>query len=413
MKYALPLGILLTLCSTTAFAQETVEPQPRKTPTNQYGIYGGAQSQQVLRAPQPQIAQQQPHTVAAPSYEDTQYVDPPMALPVAPPPAPAPLKDPIATAQDPAVAAKDAPKGTFSLTYENDIFTGKDKGYTNGVRGSWTTAADDVPNLMRPLVRVMPMFPEEGSKRVSYAIGQSMFTPEDIETPVLQVGDRPYAGWLYGSMGLISDTGSQLDTLELTLGIIGPWSGAEQTQEFVHDNITGSPHPMGWQHQLDTEPGIIISYDRKWRSYYQIGMLGHGVDFTPNVGASLGNVQTDARVGATLRLGKNLPADYGPPRVRPSLSGSDFFLPTQSFSWYLFGGVEGRAVGRNIFLDGNTFGDSNSTVDKEYFVGDVQAGAAFTYQTWRVAYTHVFRTKEYETQDEAEAFGALTVSHQF
>ncbi|MBM3618945.1 MAG: lipid A deacylase LpxR family protein [Alphaproteobacteria bacterium] len=333
-----------------------------------------------------------------------------MALPVAPPPAPAPLKDPAVAAAE---APKEVAKGTFSLTYENDIFTGSDKGYTNGVRGSWTTAADDEPRVLRPLLKVMPMFPDEGSKRVSYAIGQSMFTPEDIETPVLQVGDRPYAGWLYGSMGLINDTGTQLDTLELTLGIIGPYSFAEQTQEFVHDNITDSPHPMGWQHQLDTEPGIIISYDRKWRSYLQLGMLGHGIDFTPNLGASIGNVQTDARVGATLRLGKNLPADYGPPRVRPSLSGSDFFLPTQSFSWYLFGGVEGRAVGRNIFLDGNTFGDSNSTVDKEYFVGDVQAGVAFTYQTWRVAYTHVFRTKEYETQDEAESFGALTLSHQF
>jgi lipid A 3-O-deacylase len=392
-KYSVLVPFFAGLTVFPAFAQETSATEPQyKVPAMQYGA----------------AAQYQ---VAPPQYNDTQYVEEPMALPKAPPPAPMPLQDPLS--QENRKKKAEESKGTLSITYENDIFTGADKGYTNGFRGSWTTGADDVPNLMRPLVKVIPMFPEKGEKRVSYAFGQSMFTPEDIDSTAVQVGDRPYAGWLYGSMGLISDTGSQLDTLEMTLGIIGPYSFAEQTQEFVHDNITDSPHPMGWQHQLDTEPGIIISYDRKWRSYYQLSMLGHGVDFTPNVGASLGNVQTDARVGATLRLGKNLPADYGPPRVRPSLSGSDFFLPTKSFSWYWFGGVEGRAVGRNIFLDGNTFGDDNSTVDKEYLVGDIQTGIAFTYEDWRLAYTHVFRTKEYRTQDEAESFGALTASYQF
>lgn len=391
MKYAIFLTGLFSVTGGSAMAQEAVQ---YKVPSQQYGI-----------------ATAQQHTVAAPQYNDTQYVETP-SLPVAPPPAPAPLVDPAKKA---AAEKQNNQKatGTLSVTYENDIFTGNDKGYTNGVRVSWTTDAETTPRALKPLADVIPFFPQQGDKRLSVAGGQSMFTPENISSPVLQVGDRPYAGWLYGSMGLISDTGSQLDTLEVTLGIIGPYSFAEQTQEFVHDNITDSPHPMGWQHQLDTEPGLIVSYDRKWRNYYQLTMLGHGVDFTPNVGASLGNVQTDLRVGGTIRLGKNLPADYGPPRVRPSLSGSDFFLPTKNFSWYWFGGVEGRLVGRNIFLDGNTFGDSNSTVDKEYLVGDIQTGLAFTYQDWRIAYTHVFRTKEYRTQDEAENFGALTASYRF
>lgn len=313
----------------------------------------------------------------------------------------------------PEKAEEDDSRGTFSLTYENDIFTGVDNGYTNGIRGSWTTDANHVPTVLRPLVKAIPLFPSYGAKRASYAIGQSMFTPNDLSATTVQVGDRPYAGWLYGSAGLVSDTGDQLDTLELTLGVVGPLSLAEQTQEFIHDNITSSPHPMGWQHQLNNEPGIIVSYDRKWRSYYQFSVLGHGIDFTPGVGASLGNVQTDARIGATVRVGMNLPADYGPPRIRPALSGSDFFLPTETLSWYLFAGTEGRFVGRNIFLDGNTFGDSNSTVDKKYWVGDVQVGIAFTYDSWRIAYTQVYRTKEYDTQDDAESFGALTVSHRF
>jgi len=37
---------------------------------------------------------------------------------------------------------------------------------------------------------------------------------------------------------------------------------------------------------------------------------------------------------------------------------------------YLFAFVDGRAVGRDIFLDGNTFTDSHS-VTRKTFVGDL------------------------------------------
>lgn len=339
------------------------------------------------------------------------------ALGQTPPPAPLPLIDPLKAAEEDKAGGNKADDmshddGTFSLTFENDIFTGRDDGYTSGVRGSWTTGADKIPFLLRPIANAIPTFPKEGNKRVSYGFGQSMYTPDDIKLYDLQPEDRPYAGWLYGSVGLISDTGSQYDTLELTLGVVGPASLAKHTQRLVHQNITDSPEPRGWYHQLDNEPGIIVSYDRKWRSFYQFSALGHGVDFTPHMGASLGNVLTDVKTGATVRIGRNLPADYGPPRIRPSLAGSDYFIATRGLGWYLFAGVEGRYVARNIFLDGNTFSDSHS-VDKEHWVGDIQTGFAVTYNRWRIAYTHVFRSREYETQDEAESFGAVTFSRQF
>lgn len=364
--------------------------------------------------------------VALPAQAQDAAPPPPAPLPVQDPLRPVPWKEPRAEEQAPkevedpltpaniAKSEQDRPdnKGTLSVTFENDVFSGRDDGYTNGFRASWTTGADRVPFLLAPIANAIPTFPVDGNKRVSYAIGQSMFTPGDIEAYALQPNDRPYAGWLYGTVGLISDTGSQFDTLELTLGMVGPASLAHPTQRLVHEYITDSPLPRGWYHQLDNEPGIILSYDRKWRSFYQFSALGHGVDFTPGVGASLGNVMTDAKMGATFRVGRNLPSDYGPPRVRPALSGSDYFIPTKGFGWYIFAGAEGRYVARNIFLDGNTFSDSHS-VDKENWVGDVQTGIALTYNDWRVAYTHVFRTKEYETQENAESFGAFTVSKQF
>jgi hypothetical protein len=89
--------------------------------------------------------------------------------------------------------------------------------------------------------------------------------------------------------------------------------------------------------------------------------------------------------------------------------GQVFFVPRKDFGWYLFTGAEGRAVARNIFLDGNTFRDSRS-VEKKLFVGDLQFGIAFTWSNVRLSYTHVLRTREFKIQDERDDFGALSLS---
>ncbi len=301
--------------------------------------------------------------------------------------------------------------GIFSAVWENDIFGDQDGNYTNGFRLAWMSSEKNQPEWVNWAAENLLPIDADGHKRVSIALGQSMFTPDDIEAAVPDPNDRPYAGWLYTTVGVVSDTGSTLDSAMLTLGIVGQNALGEQTQEFVHDLIDDRD-PNGWDYQLHTEPGIIFTFERQWRNFYQISPLGFGFDATPKAGVNLGNIFTDAMVGATFRFGQDLPADYGPPRIRPSLPGSDFFIPAENFGWYLFAGVEGRAVARNIFLDGNTFEDSPS-VDKENFVGNLQTGLAMTFGDVRISYTHVFNTREFKTQTTPSQFGAVTLSYRF
>ena len=119
-----------------------------------------------------------------------------------------------------------------------------------------------------------------------------------------------------------------------------------------------------------------------------------------------------AAVGATVRFGMDLPSDFGPPRIRPSLPGSALFDPGKDWAWYFFAGVEGRYVLHNIFLDGNTFSDSHS-VDKEPLVGDFQVGAAITVGRMRLAYIHLLRTREFKQQDVHDRFGVISVAFKF
>ncbi|PKR60289.1 lipid A deacylase LpxR family protein [Thalassospira lohafexi] len=316
-------------------------------------------------------------------------------------------------------------KWGVSLSVENDLFTASnsDQHYTNGVRLAFISPEDSAPASFLNVAKKVPFFASNGRIRTSYSFGQTMYTPDDITIAENQPDDRPWAGILAGTVGLLSDTGlqndgdgnySRIDTLELTLGVVGPASLADKTQKIVHKNIN-SPAPEGWDNQIKNEPLVNLTYERKYRSWFEADVAGIEFDATPHGAVSLGNAFTNAEVGTMFRMGFDLPADYGPPRIRPSLPGSDFFVPdTEGFplSGYLFAGVAGRYVARDITLDGNTFKDSNS-VDKEPLVGDLQIGFAVIMGQARLTYTHVYRTAEYTAQDGADQFGSLSLSFRF
>ncbi len=323
-------------------------------------------------------------------------------------------------------------KYTFNFLGENDLWgSGSDQHFTHGTRLSCVESRKEVEDVQSctpeemgsgGLDFVRNLFgPEWGDSiakesQVSFILGQSIFTPEDISNPNLIMNDRPYAGWLYLGIGLIKrhKTGSIwiFDTLELDLGIIGPQAYAEDIQTWWHKNISDSPRPAGWDNQLKNEPGLLLNLERKWRlELTPPNYEGIQVDFLPSVGVALGNVFNYVSAGGMLRLGVNLPVDYGPPRIRPGAQGSDFFQfdKKNPVSWYFYAGVEGRALATNIFLDGNTFTDSHS-VDKKYFVGDVHAGFVLVVYRVRVAFSQIFRSSEFNGQKELSEFGSINFS---
>lgn len=302
----------------------------------------------------------------------------------------------------------------ITAQFENDMFFGdSDRHYTHGSRFAYLTGENEVPDWVLGMGRLMPFYERQPNVRVSYALGQSIFTPEDIAQPVPDPTDRPYAGWLYGAVGLVTygEDGDRLDNLELALGVVGPWSLAEEVQTTWH-RWFDLQDPNGWDSQIENEPGFVFSWDTQDRLLYRELGDALALDVTPNWGLSVGNVMTHANVGLTLRLGDGLKGDFGPPRIRPSLPGSGFFGTARDLSWYVFAGVGGRAVARNIFLDGNTF-EASASVDKEILVGDAQAGFSIGYRDIRLGYTQIFRTREFEGQDEPDIFGAISLSYRF
>lgn len=306
-------------------------------------------------------------------------------------------------------AAESDKTGTLSFILENDVFCREDRHYTNGLKVNWVPGRDaSPPEWAVKAARLAPWFPEQGEIRHGYAFGQSAFTPSDIEIADPPLEERPYAGWLYGAIAVGVESEKQLDLFELSIGMVGPAALAEQGHKLIHRAV-GVDEPQGWDTQLGNEPGIVLAYQRSWRGFATSVLSGTQLDLTPHAGAALGNVFTYANAGVTVRYGKRLPGDYGPPRIQPAIPAFGDYSPASDFGWFLFAGIEGRAVARNIFLDGNTFRDSRS-VDKEPLVGDFQFGFALDWPTVRFSYTHVVRTREFRTQNEIDQFGSLNVS---
>lgn len=311
-------------------------------------------------------------------------------------------------------------KATWSFTFENDLFAGTDKGYTNGFLFSWRSGSYNPPNWLAWIgSHSRFLLPREGALRWGLSFGQNIYTPSDIDRRIPDPSDRPYAGWLYGSFVITayadrSPRVTEFGGFEVQVGVVGPSALGEQVQNNTHDFINVD-RALGWDYQLKDEPGVNVILTRLWRVNQPIdgeNPFGLAVGVVPSVTVSLGTVQTYASAGMLMRFGSNLYADFGPARIRPAPAGSGFFQPDGNWGWYVFAGLEARGVAHDIFLDGNMWREGPS-VDKRPFVGEGVFGAALVMPWARLTYSHAFRSREFWGQKEKPEFGSVTLSVRF
>ncbi|ANM30638.1 hypothetical protein ABI59_15245 [Acidobacteria bacterium Mor1] len=268
--------------------------------------------------------------------------------------------------------------------------------------------------------------------RSGFAFGHQMYTPEDIEAAELDLADRPWAAWLYGSFLLTissdddetsarDEQGAEETTrgadsnvddraenprpyahqFELQLGVVGPPAGGRFIQKEIHQLI-GDGLPT-WVEEVDTKLGANLNYEYRTR----LGNRNFGASFAG--GGALGNVAANAFGRVDLQAGWNIDT-FAPGSIRNA------FMPTQTKDrskrdFHIFLGVEGRLVGRNIFLDGSLERGSRHTIDTEHWVYDYRGGLSIRYKRFRVSYTYIERSKEFtptrQFQDGTHGFGSF------
>ena len=277
------------------------------------------------------------------------------------------------------------------LTWENDLFAGQDRHYTNGLEVSLSGPLD---------LDCSPALLGGRRREWELALGQQIYTPGDTSAPTPDPADRPYAGLAYLRLGVTrrDPTVEVRDRLELTLGFVGPASGAEAAQRRVH-RLTGSSQTQGWAHQLRQEPAVALRYTVSPR-LARGQALGLDADLTADLELALGNLSTHVRAGGLLRVGLRVPDEYSAVQPTP-------------LRCYLTASAHVRAVGYDLLLDGNLLRSGGPSARKQPLVLELSLGLTVAVSDrLTLSYTHTYRSPQFAGQRRGDQFGsvALTIS---
>lgn len=271
----------------------------------------------------------------------------------------------------------------LSVTAENDVIYKTDNYFTHGTRITYAT-----------------------NTNMGIAIGQNIYTPYDKEATALLPYDRPYAGYLYGSIyeTLKLDTG-YLYT-ELQLGVSGPMALAEETQTWIHEQI-GSAVCKGWANQTYNHFAWLIA------TKYVLPVLDTTPYFAvdPYVNVIAGNVGDYLSAGINVYAGYNVPADRSQPKTIPYKSVKPLSLDMLTacrYYAYVYAGIEPKVMLYNAFLE-----DKRFAIHPETLVYDRTLGIVVGCDHLELAFTLCFRSKEFEEQALPERFGSARVTVHF
>ncbi len=304
----------------------------------------------------------------------------------------------------------------WTFTFENDVFVGEDDGYTNGTGITVGTAGFDnfdttnTPRWIHWLIKDSYINTAPGKKRaIAHMFFQRMQTPEEITESVFIEDDLPYAGLLAWQGSAYAWDDDVSDQLSLTLGWIGPFTLAEQSQKLIH-KIVGADDPRGWRHQLQNEPVFKIELQRVWNLHRKsIGNFEY--DIVGLGGFGLGTLRSAIKGGFALRLGTHLGASMGAFSLQADRHVNPLAF-TAANDYYFFLGARAGYVANNVLIDGNTFTDGPS-LPLDHVQDQVAAGAVWSRNRWAFVFTLSSSSSQAETASDRENFGAFSVTRRY
>lgn len=285
---------------------------------------------------------------------------------------------------------------SLSLVADNDGLTfwrppaqRTDWYYTHGLR-----ADADVEGIPWWLGRALGNPSGSRASLTRLTLGQQIYTPLHLFTPVPEPGDRPYAGWLYVELeGQVGNSGDER-ALGFQIGVTGTPSLGRQTHLAVHRWL-GKAAPAGWENELPTELAFGASYreTRRWSVTLGPEALSVGVEHFWLT--RLGTVRTAAESGLAVSIGLNGPdgLDW---RGRPA---GGFYL-LASF------GLEAELVLRDLFLDGSTWTES-LRVSKEPLLGRTRSRIRIGWRRVALEYGATRSTRQFTTQETRHSYGTI------
>ncbi len=312
--------------------------------------------------------------------------------------------------------------GSTLRSLDNDAFGHTDDQYTSGLAISYVPVPVEsfeetsLPLGTGVLLDGLWPFEQEDQHFAIYSISHRLFTPTDLAATEVVQGDLPYSALLYGTLVAGSQSRDSLNALSLSLGIAGPLAFGEELQSLTHELID-SADPQGWDNQIENEPLLNFGLDMRRRFTSFGNRDGFGGDLLGGVSASLGNLQTQASLATTLRLGYGVPTNFhmqAPFLAEESLGLRAYDEHSGPWSIYGYAGFGGMALANAIYLDGNTFRDSHS-VSHDHLIARGSAGLAMRYKKLLLTLSFESASVPWDREDglDRENYGRIGISWDF
>ena len=222
-------------------------------------------------------------------------------------------------------------KEAYTIHYENDLFAGTDRYYSQGIFLQYDHLDIDLNWLNRFFFKV-----SDSQRSLQTGIAQKVYTPSSITSDSLLSGDRPYTATYGYTAKFTSRSKSKNFALSWSLntGWLGKPAFGKETQTAIH-RWTNNNKPRGWQHQLNNGLSINLGFGalKTWFTKTKWTRVEVG-SFT-----TIGTVTNETRVSGIWKLGyitdRKYFLIYYNPEVRAvlydgTLQGALFALPSEA-----------------------------------------------------------------------------------
>lgn len=256
------------------------------------------------------------------------------------------------------------------------------------------------------------------NKVLGFELGQKIFNPLGGNVPAARFIDRPFAGYLYAgaNLNLLYKNESNLK-LGAQIGVVGPASGAETAQTWVHKTF-GFYTPTGWEYQIqnDLQLNLSAEYNRLLaRANFFIPATK--ADVTLATYANLGNGFTGAGVGALFRAGK-VNQLYNSASTQSTAIADKSFTPANKHEFFVYYKPMLNVIAYDATVQGSLFKDRDPasmevTLDPERLMMSNTVGLTYTTPRWVFDAAAIFRTKDVKQMRSAHQWGSVTVLYRF
>lgn len=283
----------------------------------------------------------------------------------------------------------------FRYNYDNDYFASSDQNYTQGYNFEVVT-----PFFKKNPINHLFYNPKNSESKYGISIEHIGYTPNDIGSPDIQYGDRPFAAAIMLKSFKISTDTIQKSRLvsSLNLGIIGPGAFGKEMQVAIHE-ATGNTIPQGWKHQIKNDVAINyeISHEKQLLRYRNLFSI------QSNLNAQVGTLFTNISVGGNATFG---------------IINSPFTSVKNKNKFQLYAFVQSfvKVVGYDATLQGGIFNNRSpyTIPDNEVkrFVAQNNIGFILQTRSLFFEYTRSAITREYNSGSAAK-YGGIKIGFKF